>query len=233
MRFWTWAEIKEKIEEDCDLQEETFISRSELLKLANIAIDEAEAEIHGLYEDYFLNYADTNVAQNAETINIPVDIYGMKIRRIFFYQGSVGSTTYHRVHRLPDSRKFEEKAQNDAIPGTTGNIYQFFPINRTAGAPQIMFTPKIQVAGVMRVWYLRNANRLYVDTDVCDIPEFINFIFARMKVGVYSKEGHPGLADAQNELEMERQRMIGTLQSMVPDDENQIDADYTYYDEQT
>lgn len=232
MRFWTTEEILEKIEEDCDLQDETFMRPGELLKLANIAIDEAEAEIHGLYEDYFLKYEDIPVTANAETIEVPDDIYGMKIRRLFYYQGSVGSTSYHRVHRLSDSKKFEEKAQNDST-SSTGNMYQFFPINSTPGTPEIMFTPKIQTAGVMRLWYLRNANRLVADDDICDIPEFINFIFARMKVGVYGKEGHPSLADAKEELEMERARMIGTLQSMVPDDENEIDADFTYYDDQT
>ena len=83
----------------------------------------------------------------------------------------------------------------------------------------------------MKVWYLRNANRLAVDTDICDIPEFINFVFAHMKVKVYGKEGHPGYPEAMQKLEQERERMNAVLSNRVPDADNEIDMDLSAYDE--
>ena len=46
MRFWTTSEIVEKIERDCDLEEELFIQSTEMLGYINEAIDDAEAVIH-------------------------------------------------------------------------------------------------------------------------------------------------------------------------------------------
>ena len=230
MKFWTLDEIKNKVEDECDLQEETFIRPAELVEYINEAIDECEAEIHGLYEDYFLKYADINVSDGIEVTSLPTDIYANKIRRIIFYQGGVGaSTTTYKIKRLSDDRKFEQKATNDSTSST--NLYEYFLINQIIGNPQIMFTPKIRETGVVRVWYLRNANRLANAADVCDIPEFINFIFAYTKVKIYSKEGHPDQQSAEMKLDRQRELMQATLQAMVPDAENNIDMDLSHYED--
>ena len=231
MRYWTWAEIKAKIESECDLQDETFVRPDELLAYANEAIDEAESEIHSLYEDYFLKYKDYNVQDQVETISMPDDIYANKIRSVIFHLGTqIGQNmTSYRVKRLSDARKFEQKAIMDSY--NPKGLYEYFVVNSTVGSPQIMFTPKVWQTGIMRVWYLRNANRLYTDTDICDIPEFVNFVIAFIKVKVYAKESHQDLPDAEATLERLRASMNGTLQAMVPDADNNIDMDLSYYDE--
>lgn len=228
MKYWTWAEIRTKIEDECDLEDEDFVGTDELLSYANEAIDEAEAEIHGLYEDYFLKKVDIPVVLNDEFLSIPdemPDIYADKIRRIIF---TAGSSTY-TVNRMKDWKKFEQKAANDN--SQSSDLYQYFIVNSTPGNPQIMFTPKIRESGTMTVWYLRNANRLEETTDVCDIPEFVNFVIAFMKVKVYQKEGHPGLEEATAKLEAQRAQMISTLQSRVPDAENDLEADFSHYED--
>lgn len=230
MRYWTWAEIREKIEAECDLEDEDFVRRSELLGYANEAIDEAEAEIHSLYEDYFLSKRVLSVAANDEFFSISTlipDIYADKIREIIFREGS--GTTVYTVQRLRDWKKFKQKALSDTQ--TTTDLYQYFLINTTPGNPQIMLVPKSREAGELTVWYLRNANRLAVDTDICDIPEFINFVFSHMKMKVYAKEGHPGYPEALERLETERARMNAVLASRVPDMENEIESDMSSYEE--
>jgi len=230
MRYWTWAEIKTKIEQECDLEDEDFVRESELLSYANEAIDEAEAEIHGLYEDYFLKPVDIPVTVGDELIsitdNIP-DIYADKIRRIIFTL--TGSTTTYPVTRLKDWHKFEQKAVFDTQ--STTDLYQYFPINSTPGNPQIMLVPKMRESGTLKVWYLRNANRLTVSTDICDIPEFVNFVMAFMKVKVYQKEGHPGLDEATAKLEQQRQQMTSSLQARIPDADNGLEMDMSYYED--
>ena len=66
MKYWAWSEIRSKIEQECDLEDEDFVRRDELLAYCNEAIDEAEAEIHSLYEDYFLKKVDIAVASGNE-----------------------------------------------------------------------------------------------------------------------------------------------------------------------
>jgi hypothetical protein len=230
MKFWTWAEIRTKVEQECDLEDEDFVRPEELLAYANEAIDEAEAEIHSLYEDYFLKKVDLAVVANDEFFSLATllpDIYADKIRKIIFREGS--GTTVYTVTRLKDWKKFEQKAVADTQ--LTTDLYQYFLINSTPGNPQIMLVPKSREAGTMTVWYLRNANRLTVDADVCDIPEFINFVFSHMKMKVYAKEGHPGYQEALERLETERARMNAVLASRVPDMDNEIELDVSCYED--
>jgi len=226
MRYWTWAEIRTKVENECDLQDETFVRADELLEYANEAIDEAEAEIHSLYEDYFLSSTSVAVSSLDEQIDLPSNIYAHKIRRIIFTNG--GGNVY-TVDRLQDWKKFEAKALADSY--TTTDLYAWFMVNDTPGEPKIQVVPTFRESGTIKIWYLRNANRLYTDTDICDIPEFANFVFAHMKVKVYEKEGNPMLQEAMQKLEMERSRMQGVLAQMVPDAQNEVEMDTRLYDE--
>ncbi len=228
MKFWTWGQIREKIERDCDLQDEDFVSRGELLGYCNEAIDEAEAEIHTLYEDYFLTKKSVNVLGGDEFLSMSTtmpDIYADKIRRIIFTDA--GEATTYTVSRLKDWKKFEQKALADTHD--TSGLYQYFLVNSNPGNPEIMLVPKIKESGTLTLWYLRNANRLEVDTDICDIPEFVNFIFSHIKVKVFGKEGHPGYPEALERLESERNRMNSVLASRVPDADNEIEMDFSSY----
>lgn len=229
MKFWTWAEIRAKIEAECDTEDEDFIRPEELLGLVNEAIDEAEAEIHSLYEDYFIKPATINVNSGDEYVSIATnlpDIYADKIRNVIF-RGQ-GNTVYE-VKRIKETLKFAKKAVADTQ--TTTDLYEYFPVNRTPGNPEMLFVPKFRESGTLTVWYLRNANRLALDTDICDIPEFINFIFAHMKVKIYGKEGHPGYQEAFQKLEMERERMNAVLSNRVPDGDNLLEADTSHYED--
>lgn len=229
MRYWNWSEIRTKVEQECDLEDEDFVRRPELLAYANEAIEEAEAEILGLYEDYFLKPESVPVVAGQDSIPYPNDIYAQKIRRMIYFQGTGASSTNYPIERLKDWRKFEYKASSDS--GGTTDLYQWMDENSTPGAPIVRIVPAFRETGVVKRWYIRHANRLVVDTDICDIPEFINFIFSHMKVKVYEKEGHPLLSQAMQKLEMERARMLGTLQSKTPDAMNEIEMDTSYYDD--
>ena len=226
MKYWTWAEIKAKVRKELDLEAEVFIEESELLEYANEAIDEAEAEIHALYEDYFLTSASISLVANTEEYDLPSDIYAHKIRRIVYRNNS----TVYEVERLRDWRKFEKKHVADVF--STSDLYTYFLRNTTPGSPKIIWVPKARETGPnAELWYIRNANRLLVDADVCDIPEFITFIFDYMRVRVYEKEGHPLLQQAEARLQRRRALMQGVLSNMIPDAMNEIEADMTMYEE--
>jgi hypothetical protein len=226
LRYWTWNEIKTKIENDLDLQDEDFISTNELLGYANEAIDEAEAEIHTLYEDYFLTQLPIGMVNNQDKYDLPSNIYGMKIRKLMYQNGA----SVYPIPRLKDSRKIETYQENNVVGA--GTLYSYFIDNSTAGSPKIVITPMPYETGAfLTIWFLRNANRLVNVLDICDIPEAISFILQYMKVRCYEKEGHPNLAKAMGDLEQQRGQLSNVLSSMTADGDNKIEPDLSAYAE--
>jgi hypothetical protein len=226
--FWTGTMIKEKIERDLDLEDEEFISDDEMLGYINEGIDEAEAEIQDLYEDYFLKKDFIALVNGTEEYSLPADIYAMKIRRIIYKSGSIVYT----INRIKDWKKFEEYAL-EAV-NQTSTRYMYFPINSTPGAPKLLLSPSAKETSSTNVtiWYLRNAARLASFSDTCDIPEFVNFVMQYVKVRCYEKEvGHPNLQKAMLDLEQQRSQMQSTLTGMVPDADNEIEPDLRLYEE--
>lgn len=223
--YWTWQMIQDKVENDLDLQSEIFISQTELLAYANEGIREAEAEIHSIYEDYFLSREALTLVNGQEEYDIPTAMYAHKIRRMVYKNGS----KVYTVDRIRDWKKFEEYALENINKSST--TYNFFLVNTTPGSPKILLSPPAKEDGAfITIWYLREANRLVSLTDICDIPEFVNFVIQYMKVRCYEKEvGHPALPKAMADLEQQRQQMVSTLASMVPDAENNIEADLSMY----
>lgn len=225
--YWTWQMIRDKVERDLDLQSEVFVDDVELLAYANEAIREAEAEIHDIYEDYFLSKAALTFVTNQEEYNLPADLYAHKIRRIIYKNGS----KVYTIDRIKDWRKFEEYALENINKSST--TYNYFLLNSVPGSPQILLSPPGKENGAFAtIWYLRKANRLVALTDICDIPEFINFVIQYIKVRVNEKEqGNPNLAKSITDLEQQRAQMTSTLSSMVPDAMNDLEPDLQLYTE--
>jgi hypothetical protein len=224
MSFMTYGDIRNKILRDLDLEDEIFITADELLGYVNEAIDEAEAEIHTLYEDYFLARATLTLVSGQEAYALPANMYAHKIRRILYRNG----TETRAIPRLRDWKKFEVYTQ--ALANATGTAYEYFIDNTTSGAPKIILSPTPTEDGpYVTIWYLRNAAALAVEADVCDIPEFVQFVIQYAKVRCYEKEGHPNLGGAVQYLERQRQLMNATLSSMVADGSTEIEPDMTFY----
>lgn len=228
-RYWTYAEILAKVQKDLDLEDEIFIQASEFLSYANEAVDEAEGIVHTLYEDYFLDKEGITLVSGTSEYSLPSKIFAHKIRRIIYRNGS----RVYPVNRIRDWHKFEEYAL-DLVGGPLGNSaeYRYFIINQTAGSPKILFTPEVSEAGAfITVWFLRQANRFVATSDVLDIPEAANFVIQHIKNRCWEKEGHPNLSKGMMDLEKERSLLEGTLTAMVPDADNEIEMDLTFYQE--
>lgn len=225
-KYWTFAQIKQKIRRDLDLESEVFVRTQELTDYVNEAIDEAEAEIHSIYEDYFLTRSVITLVANQEDYDLPENIYAHKIRRVIYNNNA----SIYKVRRMQDWRKFEK--YEIASEFETSDIYEYYVENSVAGSPKMILVPKSREDGAyIRLWYLRQANRLEADTDICDIPEFVNFIFQYVKVRIYEKEIHPNAAQARIDLEQQRAQMQSTLAAAQPDAENKIELDMSFYEE--
>lgn len=224
MRLWTWKEIKDKVLVDLDLQGEEIVSPSELLGYVNEAIDEAEANIHNLAEDYFLTREYITMVPDQSLYALPDDIYGHKVRSLQFNNGA----ERYAIHRMKsfDAISFVNPSEsyrwlltnkiNTGLNSNYGPKLELFPAARESG-------------NFITCYYLRNARRLVLDTDECDVPEFVSFIVAFIKVKCCVKELHPRLDFFQAELARVREQMTTTLSEMVPDGDNDIEPDMSAY----
>lgn len=227
MKYWTYQEIKQKIQRDLDLEGEDFIQPEELVEYINEGIDEAEAEIHTLYEDYFLSHMPLTLTEGVEAYDMPTDIYANKIRSIMYANGPI----VYEIKLIPSSKRI--RLYHELKASGSGSYYQYIIDNSTVGEPKIIICPPpIETGTVGEIWYLRNANRLELDADICDIPEFVKFVIQFAKVRCYEKEGHPNLPLAIQALEQHRANMNATLAAMTASaNDNMIEPDLTHYKE--
>lgn len=222
MRAWTWEEINEKVRNDTENLDKDFISDEEMLGYVNEAIDDAEALIHSIYEDYFLTFDNPTVLASATYIAMPDDIFANKIRLVQFDDGSLQYVmkrikNLKEVAFITDSDEYGYLITNDP---TLGYRMKLYPTARGA------------LTGDITRWYLRNAARLTEDDDVCDIPEFINFIFQHMKVRCYEKEGNPTVVKAMDDLGQIKKLMVETLTGLTAsEDDNFIEQDVSFYND--
>ena len=220
MRLWTFEEMYEKVRADTDNQDTDFIDRSEMLGYANEAIDDAEALIHTLYEDYFLTKDNPSLVAGTQDYAMPSNIYANKIKIILFDDGSKS----YEVRRL---KKLEQ------LPGIqSGDDYQYMIWNDASAGYYMRLLPAAASTSstVLTRWYLRNANRLTLDADTCDIPEFTNFVLQHMKMRTYEKEGHPNVLKAMEDLEKLRRLMVETLTGLTASDsDSEIEPDLSFY----
>lgn len=222
MRAWTYTEMSAKIQNDLDLQDEIFVSPTELLGYFNEAIDNAEAQIHCLYEDYFLTNDNLALVSGTATYAMPTDIYANKIRNINYVNGQ----TKYEIKRW-------RKPLNLLAFVDTNDDLMYLPINTTASGYQMKLYPTPAETSSTNVtrWYIRNAKVLTTGADVCDIPEFINYILQYVKMRCYEKEGHVNTIKAIEDTEKEKTLMIETLTGMVDDEDTEIRKDFSFYND--
>ncbi len=229
MAYWTYTQIKEKVERDLGLEEETQVTAQEMKGYCNDAIDEVESIIHDLHEDYFLTKAYLALVTAESEIELPDNIYGQKIRKIIYQNGS----DIYTIDRLRGSQKFMT-AHEISIDNTEQN-YCYILLNNSASEGCILnlYPPAKESSTTnVTIWYLRQANRIIADADTCDIPEWVQVVIQYMKHKCYEKEGiTPKYIAALRELERLRASMRTSLKDRVVDDDNRVEMDTSFYEE--
>ena len=224
-KIWTAGEVIEKIQDEMDLQEETFIDEAEYIEYINEAVDEAEAEIHNLNEAYFNTSSTLDMVAGTKRYNLPLTFYANKLKLVQFKRNS---TDMHKLLPIiPHDVAWAEESTADAPT--------HFQIRNdgTADGVQIEFypTPRATESAVITLWYIRNAERVTALTDKIDIPEFASFIFSYLKVKVARKELSPLKADYDQELLQQRQLMKETLSNMRVDERETLAKDMSFFND--
>lgn len=241
MKIWTYQEIETKVRQDLDLQDEDFIQLDELAGYCNDAIDEAEAEIMTLSEDYFLKNTMLPMVNGASAIALPTDIYAQKIRGMLYINGAI----VYPVSFLYGMTEFEDIALTNQFPANQDYRYKLLNPNAGEQAQISLVPPSRETGSFLQLWYIRNAQRVPMVGEgappatrasqlatLVDIPEFTQFIIAFMKVQCVSKEFDPRYNDLVAALQHQREMMTSTLKNRTPDNQrDKIPQDFTWYAE--
>lgn len=226
----TLKQIRDQVISDLDLQEEEWISESELNVWINEGLKNAEAQIHTLYEDYFLTEADpVAIALGENLIDYPSDIYANKIRKIIFTDGLGNSTASHEVKRIMnilDGKSADLYSSDTATP-----ILRWSPVNKAGVGKKIRLFPQSGRAGYLNIWYIREVTQLVADSDICEVDEFSHYIVQYAKTKAYLKDGDPRGDDSKILEEQYKLDMVNTLSDMVPDKNNELAMDMEHYDD--
>lgn len=215
----TYAELKANLQKELDLEDETFITADEMLNYFNEAVDLVESAIHTIYEDYFLTSSSIFLVNGTQTYDLPTDIYAQKIRKILYSDGGAMKYEIKRIKKLENTMFFQ-----------TPDLYSYVIKNSSTVGLKIAFYPTpSETSSNITMWYIRNAAKFAVDTDVCDIPEFTAVIVQYVRWKCLNKEGHPDTQQAAQDLMMMKQEMVDTLTARVPDEDNFIEQDMKFY----
>ncbi len=224
----TYAAALSKVQKELDMEGEEFVQPTEWLEYFNDALREAEAEILGIYADYFLDLFSLPLVQGQSLYALPPGIYAHKIRSMIYASGSI----IYPIRRIRTSTKFQDRAE--ILLANPTDEYRYIIRNSATNGVQLELIPAAKETSSqnVQIWHLRTCNVVALTTDILDLPEFVNFIYAFVKYRAQTKE-NAGEAPQGivSELEHERKLMVETLTDMVPDDDNEIEKDMSIYEE--
>lgn len=236
MRLPTYEELEARVRRDLDLQDEdNFVQNDEMASYFNEAINDAEAEIMALNEDYFLASSDLTFTQGSANVTLPTDIYAQKIRDFVYVDGDL----IYSIPRIRDPKKFLERALNDRF--ASGYAVYAYMLKSVAGAQdRIELSPVAQSSGALgRLWYIRNATRVPLTTEgssrptqlatVIDIPEWTDYLVQFVKCRCMEKEMDQRLPAAVAALANRKKMLVETLGNRTPDGDDQIPMDLDFY----
>lgn len=224
MQYFTLASIISRINNECDLSDQGFIDSDELLSYINAAIKDCEAIIHTLYEDYFLVRGQLTLISGQSAYSAPSDIFATKIRSLT-YNDTTRLVSYE-IRRILHLHEIPQYTASNLAP------YRFVVTNTLTDGVKINLYPTPAESGpLIDCWYIRNSNTLVEETDACDIPEFIEFIFSNLKWRIARKEKYGvDLETAKSEYMVQKDLLESTLRDMIPDESsNLIEKDMSFY----
>jgi len=224
----TFGDAKTKVENELDLRAENFITETELKDYFNQAIDWLEAQIHklGRENEYFLKQGTIALVNGTADYNLPDDIYANKIKALVFARNT---TEIYMVRRMRGQDRFLDIKFTELNDSSDAD-YRYIPINQSANTPQIRLIPpsRIDSPDALTIWYIRNAGKISADSDVIDIPEFFSATIQFVKNEIKKKEGTFSELDLLD-LKREEDNVVDTLTNMVPDDDDTIVGDFSFY----
>jgi hypothetical protein len=218
----TLASIIDEINDEYDLTDEIFTNEEELIGYANEAVEDIEKEIHTINDKYFEAEEYLAIVSGTASYDPPTTIYANKITGVYFNDGS----NKYEVKPIKDLSIIDDIEAGDA--------YRYRIVNNAATGTKIKLypTPVFTSSSTIRVHFLRNATKFEDTADELDIPEAKSFIKQFIVDKVVNKERMTPDAPESAALGRKRKALLDSLQTMRPDENNEIPADVSSYCDQ-
>jgi len=215
----TLLDLKTRVKQELDTEDEDFISAAELLGYIRRAVNSAENVVLTLYEDYFLAAPFTlTFVANQAGYDLPTNIYAQKIRKLI-YDNSGTRYLVKRIKRIEETVSIESSED-----------YRYLITNdATAGVKLTLYPTPASSGQTLKLWYLRNAKELTLDADVLDIPEAYDYITQHVKDSCINKERMQPDAPKSAALTEEEDLLVSALTERFPDEDNIIEPDLGFY----
>ena len=234
----TLGDIRDNLKDDLGLGQKDWLTNDELNAYIRRAVRNVHADILTMYEDYFLDFSTVEVAGNSSFIEYPENCYANKIRTVVFTNAPVGSAGSYttKITSFKDITKTEE--YNILIDTPTSSPVRYWiphSSTKTVGevkspVRQMKLVPSAIVDdGHAVIWYIRKPIHLENDEDVCDIPEFTDYVLALAKKLYYAQDGDANYAIADKEAKEYKKLMQRTLSNMALDENTEMLQDNDFY----
>lgn len=231
MSFKTFGELNTQLEQELDIEDETFIQPAELIGYWNHAVTVAESHILtlGLRDKYFLARAQLSTVLGQEELVLPSNLYANKILDLEYLNGA----TFYKIKPLDSSVMFENYNLLNQFSNT--DYYRYMITHSTPGDEKLLLVPKARetLSNVITAWYYRSANRYTVADDICDLPAIAYLFLNRyVKEMVYGKESHINYEGAKMERMEKEALMQSVLSGQISDNEmSKMEQDLSAYQE--
>lgn len=232
MQFFTLGDLLTRLNQELDLTSSDPVTRNEKISYINQGIREAAAAIHklGVEDQYFRASQPLNLNTGQSAYGLPTNIYGNKILKIMYKNG----TDIYEIKRLRHRNNMSVEMQIAYIQEFgSAERYSYLIINDSAAfGNELTLYPTSRETSTTRatIWYVRLPNVVSQDDDIVDIPEFADFVLQFAKVKCLRKEFLGEAPEGEiEELERQRTLMVDTLAEMVPDENNLVDQDSSFY----
>lgn len=202
--------------------DDAMYSVDEVNKYINKGIKKLESLIHNIHEDYFFAKADITVVSGTAECAMPTDIFANKIRKVLYDDGN-DQYIINRIKHIEDIQ--------DVV---SGDRYKYKLINNLASGTKLTLypTPTFTNNSFIDMYYIRRAKQLVLDADIIDIPEFEDFVVLYARRECLKKRMIASmLEECKAELAAEARLVVDTLESMIPDEDNNIKIDVSFYED--
>ena len=181
-QYWTAQNILDRVKDELDLTEETFVDDEELIRYCNAAIDRAEQKIIGIHKDYFLS-SESLLTLTYSNLDIgPVEITGLDPNDVVLFGGPWPSDVLAGDEISLQSESYDTWYTILSVSGDTlvidgdpsvgaGQGFQIRHRGLTSGQRRYTLPPNIYAHKIRRVVYA-NGSRVYKITRLQDWKKF-------------------------------------------------------------
>lgn len=224
MAYMTWTELAAQLEDELDLEEGILVSDAEKIRLVNRLIRQCHRETIRINKRFYKTHDFVSLVQGTSEYAMPTNIYNARFTRIQYDDGSCA----YRVPPIKDEKIASVDTQDDYS-------YDLENAGTANGLRFVLYPPsRVTSNTALKRIYTRAPEAVTSGASLIDvIDDGIDFIMKNMRVPIAEKRQHPMLAQWINERAEALQDFRESLDPMNDDGANEVEGDFSHYEEMT